>query len=632
MNREKALKISWYIFLAVMSILTVLFFFDIKFMVIGINILAWDVLAAGIWMFVRLCKWAGRENTGRRTVAVIAITLVGLFAAMILMFSLAGYIEGTEPQTHRTFVVEYTQNMMNRGRAKLYERVGPLLFACDVDEYIGEFSVERPEDRQLYVSEDGKSIVIAYFFLRPTFTIPLEEPVEAEITPEQVLDEQLTEITPEQILKEQLIDDTHDAFLVDTGGKLGTLLVTAELERTPTEDCDFTVRFVVWNPASMNEPIQILTAGTNIFGGWNFIDANFDSYMDFTFTYLRGNASYYDHLWIWNEEYGEFVNISEYDKISIPSLDMETQTIYGFNRSSGSGTGTHTYHQWIEGDLLCIRCIDIDQDFQSKIFHMSVQDRIGGELAEIYQEDFAPESDKWHDEEMVWHDLDYHGEPGGIYDIFQQQPIDDTHDAFLVDTQGKLGTLLVTAELAMESKSEFGTRDITFTVWNPAEMEQPIQTFTEEFMMGVAPEFHDVADANFDGFQDFGYLFHAGNQPNYWRYWLWDEEQAQFMYYAPLTEVSQPVFDTECQIVKGWARSSAASGTHSFYRWMDGELVLVREIDLDFTKMIVVKDLLDRQMAEVYHEEWEEKDEDDVLDVLYKWNSLDYHGESMEEN
>ena len=62
-------------------------------------------------------------------------------------------------------------------------------------------------------------------------------------------------------------------------------------------------------------------------------------------------------------------------------------------------------------------------------------------------------------------------------------------------------------------------------------MEQPIQTFSEEFMMGIAPEFHNVVDADFDGFQDFGYLFHAGNQPNYWRYWLWDEEQAQFIYY-----------------------------------------------------------------------------------------------------
>ena len=91
--------------------------------------------------------------------------------------------------------------------------------------------------------------------------------------------------------------------------------------------------------------------------------------------------------------------------------------------------------------------------------------------------------------------------------ILEEQVIDDTHDAFLVDTGGELGALLVTAE------QEFGSRDITFTVWNPAEMEQPIQTFSEEFMMGVAPEFHHVVDADFDGFQDFGYLFYLGNHP-----------------------------------------------------------------------------------------------------------------------
>ena len=60
---------------------------------------------------------------------------------------------------------------------------------------------------------------------------------------------------------------------------------------------------------------------------------------------------------------------------------------------------------------------------------------------------------------------------------------------------------------------------------------------------------------------------------------------------------------------------------------MDGELVLVREIEIDFTKRIVVKDLIDGQMAEVYREEWEEKDEGDVLDILYKWYDLDYYGE-----
>lgn len=179
MDKEKVSRIAPYAFLSAMGILTILFFLDIKF-VVGLNIIAWDMVAAAIWIFVKLCKWAGRENTGRRTLAVIAITLLGLFSATIMLFWLCicgripCYIEQTEPQTHRTFVVEYSRNLMQRGSAKLYERFGPLLLACDVEEFVGEFSVERPEDRQLYVSEDGKSIVVAYFFLRPIFVVPLE--------------------------------------------------------------------------------------------------------------------------------------------------------------------------------------------------------------------------------------------------------------------------------------------------------------------------------------------------------------------------------------------------------------------------------------------------------------------------
>ena len=87
-DKKKSLKISWYILLASMSVLTILFFFDIKFMVAGLNIIAWDMLVGGIWIFVKLCKWAGRENTGKRTLAVIAITLLGLFSATIMFFGL----------------------------------------------------------------------------------------------------------------------------------------------------------------------------------------------------------------------------------------------------------------------------------------------------------------------------------------------------------------------------------------------------------------------------------------------------------------------------------------------------------------------------------------------------------------
>lgn len=173
MDEKKSLKISWYILLASMSVLTILFFFDIKFMVAGLNIIAWDMLVGGIWIFVKLCKWAGRKNTGKRTLAVIALTFVGLLVAFNLFLD-GGYIEGTEPQTRRTFVVEYHGNMFNKGSAKLYERFGPLLLACDVEEYKGEFLHARPEERQIYISEDGEKIVVAYFFLRPVFSVPLE--------------------------------------------------------------------------------------------------------------------------------------------------------------------------------------------------------------------------------------------------------------------------------------------------------------------------------------------------------------------------------------------------------------------------------------------------------------------------
>ena len=632
MSKEKVLKLSWRILLAGMSILTVLFFLDIKFVVLGINILVLDMLTAGIGTFIRLCRWAGRENTEKRTLAVLAVMLMGVFAAPVLLFGLGmyggwpEYVEGTEPQTHRTFVVEYHRNMLQKGTAKVYERFGPLLFPCGVPEYSGNLTLDEldAEYASVYISEEQQAITVSLFIYGPRFHIPLELTGKSSTS-------------PEQLLAEQPIDDTHDAFLIDTGGKLGTLLVTAELDKeAPTKDCRATVRFTVWDPDAMDEPLQTIIAATNIFLDWSIIDANFDGYADFTCTYLRGNQPYYDHLWIWCEEHRQFEGVPEYDEISVPELDAETGTIYGFNRSSAGGTGLHTFHQWINGNLTCVRQIQIDSDSANTV-RMSVRDRVAGELAEIYHEDFPLESGGWQDAQTAWHDLDYHGEPGGIYDIFQQQPVDDTHDAFLVSTGGRLGTLLVTAELAMENKDEFGARDITFSVWNPVDMEQPIQTFSEEFMMGVAPEFHHVVDADFDGFQDFGYLFHAGNQPYYRHYWLWDEVQGQFQYCAPLVEISQPGFDPERQVITGWARSSGAGdGINTFHRWEDGELVCVRRIESfspwEEPSIVCVQDRINGELQQVYREEFpwpgeEPEGQEAWRQARYKWCDLDYHGE-----
>ena len=173
MGGKRRRKISGYVLLAAMAVFTILFFCDIKFVVAGLNIIVWDILAGGIWLLVRLGKWAGQGKSGRKALTAAAAVFWGL-GLLVIIFAGPGYVEKTEPQTHRTFVAEYEQNMLGRGSVRLYERCGPLLLACDVEAYVGEFLLERPEDRQIYISDDGQKIVVAYFFLRPVFSVPLE--------------------------------------------------------------------------------------------------------------------------------------------------------------------------------------------------------------------------------------------------------------------------------------------------------------------------------------------------------------------------------------------------------------------------------------------------------------------------
>lgn len=210
--------------------------------------------------------------------------------------------------------------------------------------------------------------------------------------------------------------------------------------------------------------------------------------------------------------------------------------------------------------------------------------------------------------------------------LLKEQPIDDSHDAFLVDTGGKLGTLLITVEVVGEREGDAGRQKTIFSVWNPKKMEQPMQTFSKKIIEGIAPEFHNVADTNFDGFQDFGYLYSLGNQPNYWHYWLWDEEQAQFIYCEPLTDISAPQFDSEKEVVTGWNRSSASTGEYTIYRWVDGELILMRDIEIGYD-LATVEDRIDGQMMEVYRTEWD-WNKKAITEQFIKWYDLDYHGES----
>ena len=214
-------------------------------------------------------------------------------------------------------------------------------------------------------------------------------------------------------------------------------------------------------------------------------------------------------------------------------------------------------------------------------------------------------------------------------------PIDDAHDAFEVDTGGRLGTVLVTVELTDESLRD--ERVLRLQVWTQDDLCEPIQKL-DSYTFNA---FHwsDVVDANFDGYMDFGYMHAMGNQPCYWHYWIWDEDEGQFVAEPEFDQISEPQFDAETGIISGWARSSAAGdGVSTFHKWENGKLVCVRRIDAFSpwwdTTTLCVKDRVNGELKEVYYKEypWEDvKDETEEtrswMRERAKWEDLDYHGE-----
>lgn len=210
-------------------------------------------------------------------------------------------------------------------------------------------------------------------------------------------------------------------------------------------------------------------------------------------------------------------------------------------------------------------------------------------------------------------------------------PVDDTHDAFAVDTGGSLGELLVALEWDDEGElfpdAPFTLR---FTVWDPLEPDQPLQTLTMEDCYEFGP-FGQVVDANFDGYMDFGYPYSLGASNAYYWFWLWDEEQGQFVEAPELADLSRPWFDAETQTVSSSTHSSAVSSGQGFYRWEEGELVLIRSVAIDGpaedgSLVLTVKDRAGGVLTQVYHESFMPEEEELIFDEAARWSDLDYHG------
>jgi len=205
---------------------------------------------------------------------------------------------------------------------------------------------------------------------------------------------------------------------------------------------------------------------------------------------------------------------------------------------------------------------------------------------------------------------------------------DDSHHAFYVNDH------VVTVERAAEPTEDC---KLILTVWDRTDPSEPIQTIAmaEDTRFDGnkvwEPAWSLVEDFNFDYYKDFACIYAMGNQPVFYHVWLWDQESGQYVYEPAFDEVSYPEVDRVEKKITSWARSSAATGNYSFYRWIDGALTEVRHIKIayedweDMNSLYTsVTDLIDGEMQEVFRVKgWADKDSD----TIGPWFNLWYTGE-----
>lgn len=421
------------------------------------------------------------------------------------------------------------------------------------------------------------------------------------------------------------IDDTHDAFEVPTGGKLGTVLVTVEMNEE-----EFISTVSVWDASDLTAPIQTMEEEGAAPHRRELLDANFDGYMDFTYIWASGAKNNDFGLYIWNEEEGRFLSGGNF----LGHLEVDEEKKAVLNHSNGAGSsGTTEIFRWEDGKLSCVRQIEIhypETKGENITQLLTVEEYVNGEWTEIGWETCGAETNIY-DKASLWYDLDYRGEaPETLWGF----PIDDTHDAFEVPTGGKLGTVLVTVEL-MDAEGTF-FEEQHFSVWTSNDLINPLQTMTAEDV--TCFKWKDIRDANFDGYIDFGYMFAMGNQPAYYHYWIWDEEQGQFVAEPEFDRISWPQFDEETGVISGWARSSCCSGIETYHCWEDGKLVCVRQIELHypehnedgtFNQLATVEDRINGELTEVFREYCTNEKQSDTypFEEVRKWYDLNYQGE-----
>lgn len=180
------------------------------------------------------------------------------------------------------------------------------------------------------------------------------------------------------------IDDTHDAFEVPTGGRLGTVLVTVEAgEEVPGGLCHCV--FSVWDTADLTTPLQTFEGLQTVWEDRLYCvvfpqDVNFDGYEDLCYTYSGNAEDSALGLYLWDEPQARYVFAKEFPCDGALRLNEEEQTVeYG-----NSASGMLETCRWENGELVCFRKSKstlVDEEMQS--YETVTYELIDGQWQEI---------------------------------------------------------------------------------------------------------------------------------------------------------------------------------------------------------------------------------------------------------
>lgn len=217
---------------------------------------------------------------------------------------------------------------------------------------------------------------------------------------------------------------------------------------------------------------------------------------------------------------------------------------------------------------------------------------------------------------------------------YHYNPDSASHDTYEIDVGDGEHVFRLEAVSAGLWPYDF-TRDLTLSFYE-GKSWKPVQVIETD--VGVWPQYFElcVEDINFDGYMDFYYLYSQGTHNRYYAYYVWDKETEQFVEdpYG-LSEFENPYFNHEINAVESWYRTSIWGGSHSYYRYLDGQLICVRVCAYSYehdpeSATLRVKDLVDGELKTVFEvtrasdQEFTEAEEEEYS----RWYDLDYHGES----